>query len=99
VLERTSAGESFSRSRELVRGHGWRVFAVIILTIVLVAIVETILGALLSSIFSSWLGNYISSVVVNSITAPFVVVAFTLMYFRLRGPEPVPAQVGPSLAA
>jgi hypothetical protein len=29
VLERTNAGASFGRSRELVRGYGWRVFGVI----------------------------------------------------------------------
>ena len=29
VLEGTRAGEAFSRSRELVRGHGWSVFGVI----------------------------------------------------------------------
>jgi hypothetical protein len=98
VLEGAGAGDSFGRSRELVRGNGWAVFATIVLTIVVVAVVETIVGAILSTVFTSWLGNYLSSVVVNSIGAPFVVIAFTLMYFRLRGPEPVPAQVGPSLA-
>ena len=33
VLEERSAGEAFGRSRELVRGHGWNVFGVIVLTI------------------------------------------------------------------
>src|SRR5919199_3124654 len=38
VLEGRSAGESFSRSRELVRGHGWSVFGLIVVTFVLAAI-------------------------------------------------------------
>ena len=33
VLERTSAGAAFGRSRELVRGYGWNVFGVIVLTL------------------------------------------------------------------
>ena len=31
VLEGKRVGESFSRSRELVRGHGWTVFGVVII--------------------------------------------------------------------
>ena len=33
VLEGKSAGESFARSRELVRGNGWNVFGVIAITV------------------------------------------------------------------
>ena len=35
VLEGRGIGESFGRSRDLVRGNGWNVFGVIILTILL----------------------------------------------------------------
>ena len=35
VLEGSSAGAAFSRSRELVRGYGWNVFGVIVLAILL----------------------------------------------------------------
>ena len=35
VLENRGIGESFGRSRELVRGNGWNVFGVIILTFLL----------------------------------------------------------------
>src|ERR1700745_444775 len=33
VLERKKVGESFGRSRELVRGHAWTVFGIIIITL------------------------------------------------------------------
>ena len=38
VLEGRSATESFGRSRELVRGHGWNVFGLIVLTVVILIV-------------------------------------------------------------
>ena len=32
VLEGRSAGEAFGRSREIVRGHGWQVFGLLVIT-------------------------------------------------------------------
>ena len=91
VLESRSAGESFGRSRQLVRGEGWNVFGLIVLVFLILLGAGIILGILLSWL-PGWLGSYIQSVVSNSITAPFVAVALTLAYFALRGRE------GPELA-
>ncbi|HJV29823.1 MAG TPA: hypothetical protein VJ645_04835, partial [Gaiellaceae bacterium] len=44
VLEGKSAGESFGRSRELARGHGWQVFGVIVITIGAVIVVSIIVS-------------------------------------------------------
>ena len=38
VLENKSAGEAFSRSRQLVRGYGWGVFGVIVLVVLLIVV-------------------------------------------------------------
>lgn len=84
VLESRSAGESFGRSRELVRGEGWNVFGLIVLVFLILIGAGIVLGLLLSWL-PGWLGSYIQSVVSNSITAPFVAVALTLAYFTLRG--------------
>jgi hypothetical protein len=86
VLESRSAGESFGRSRQLVRGEGWNVFGLIVLVFLILIGAGIILGILLSWL-PGWLGSYIQSVVSNSITAPFVAVALTLAYFALRGRE------------
>ena len=96
VLERVGIMESFGRSRSLVRGHGWSVFAVIILTIVILAV-----ASLLITLALLWLPEelrgYLSSVVADTLLVPFVAVAWTLMYYRLsaRGrearPDPGPA--------
>jgi hypothetical protein len=83
VLENTSAGESFSRSRELVRGNGWGVFGVIVLVVLLLIGFEIVLKLVLSP-FADWLQGFISSIVSGTLTAPFIAVVLTLLYFRLK---------------
>jgi hypothetical protein len=83
VLERKKVGESFGRSRELVRGNGWTVFGIIILTLLGSAIASGIIQSIFSFLnpfFRYWIGGTIA----NAIVDPFVAIAFTLMYFHLR---------------
>jgi hypothetical protein len=97
VLERVAAMESFGRSRELVRGNGWNVFGVIVLTVLIFLVVGIVIG-ILAAILLNWLpdevGGYVQTLVSNTLTAPFLALAWTLMYFRLRdlrqAPEPAP---------
>jgi hypothetical protein len=97
VLERAPAMESFGRSRELVRGYGWNVFGVIVLT-VLVLLLAVLVLAIVFAIVLGWLPDglrgYVQSLAANTLTAPFLALAWTLMYFRLRDlkrePEPAP---------
>ena len=83
VLENKSAAESFSRSRELVRGYGWNVFGVILLTILLL-IVASIVIALILWPLDDWLGELLSDIISGTVIAPFIAVTWTLLYFRLR---------------
>lgn len=88
VLEGRGVLESFGRSRELVRGNGWNVFGLIVLTfliLIAVGIAVGILFALVLSPFPDWVQQYVGDVVSNTLFAPFVALAFTLAYFRLRG--------------
>lgn len=83
VLEGKKVGEAFSRSRELVSGHGWTVFGVVIVTALLTGIASGIIESLFSflgSFLRYWLGGAIAS----SIVGPFFAIALTLMYFTLR---------------
>ena len=83
VLEGKKIGEAFSRSRELVRGHGWTVFGVVIVTALLTGIASGIIQSLFSflgSFLRYWLGGAIASAIVG----PFFAIALTLMYFTLR---------------
>src|SRR5918996_6573624 len=62
VLENSSIGDSFGRSRELVRGYGMNVFGVIVLTILLILAFEIVLGAILLFLPDE-LSSFISRVV------------------------------------
>jgi hypothetical protein len=88
VLEKTEVLESFGRSRELVRGHGWNVFGLIVLT-VLILIAVSIVVALALFWLPDSIQAYVSDVVRNTLTAPFIALAWTLVYYRLREQRPV----------
>jgi hypothetical protein len=83
VIEDKSAGESFGRSRELVRGYGWNVFGVIVLTI-LVIIAFNIVLAIVTAPFAQWVEEAVGNIIGGTLTTPFVATAWTLLYFRLR---------------
>jgi hypothetical protein len=82
VLEGKSAGESFGRSRELVKGNGWSVFGVIVITIA-VLIVARIIVSVLTFWLPDGVDTFVSDVISNTVVAPFFAVALTLMYFAL----------------
>ena len=82
VIEGRSAGESFGRSREVVRGNGWSVFGLLIITFLLVAVASgaiRLLFAPLPEFLDTWLG----SLVAHSLTVPFAAAALTTAYFTL----------------
>jgi hypothetical protein len=88
VLEKRSAGESFGRSHELVRGHGWAVFGLIVVVFLLGAIASGIISGLLQAALNDFLGFWIGSTVANAIVTPFVAVALTVAYLQLtRGSD------------
>ena len=86
VLEGSGVTRAFGRSRELVRGNGWNVFGLIVLTVLILLAADIVLALLLF-----WLPEgvraYVESVVGNTLTAPFVALVFTLAYYRLRRGE------------
>lgn len=84
VLEGKQVSEAFGRSRQLVRGHGWTVFGVIIVSVIAVAIASGVIQSIFSFLgpfLRYWIGGAIASAIVD----PFLAVALTLMYFHLRG--------------
>jgi hypothetical protein len=98
VIENKSSGEAFSRSRELVRGYGWNVFGVIVLTILLLIVVGIVIGLILTP-FDEWLQRLLSNIISGTIIAPFVAVTWTLLYFRLRNAKEQATQPPPATAA
>ena len=91
VLEGTSAGEAFGRSRELVRGNGWNVFGVIVLTFLVVIAFNILLSLVLLPV-SDWLRSFISNVVSGTVVSPFVVLIVTTLYYRLKAAKDAPAE-------
>ncbi len=91
VLEERSAGEAFGRSRELVRGHAWSVFGVIVLTILVVIAFNIVLSLLLLPV-SDWLRSFLSNIIIGTVVTPFVVVTWTTLYYRLRAAKEPPAE-------
>ena len=94
VLERASAMDAFGRSRALVRGNGWNVFGVIVLTFLLLIVASIVLG-LVFSFLPDEIAVYIRDVVSNTLLVPFIALALTLVYYKLREPASAVAEAGP----
>jgi hypothetical protein len=98
VLEGRSAGDSFGRSRELVRGYGWSVFGVIVITFAVLIVASIIVG-----ILTFWLPDgvdrFASDLISNTVVSPFIAVALTMVYFALaRAEVEAPAPQAPAPA-
>jgi hypothetical protein len=88
MLEGAGVVHSFGRSYELVKGHGWSVFGVIVLTVLVLVLVD-IAFRLVGSAFDSWLVQVLVDIASRTVTAPFVALAWTMTYYRLRALETV----------
>ncbi len=84
VLERPGGLRALGRSRELVRGEGWNVFAVILLMVILVAVISFVIEAVAASAGTGI--DLLVRVVVGILTAPISALASAVLYFQLRGP-------------
>jgi hypothetical protein len=86
VLESRSAGEAFTRSRDIVRGHGWPVFGLIIITFLLVGIASGLIQLVFSPL-PDFLDIWLGSLIAHSLTIPFAAAVLTTAYFHLTRPE------------
>jgi len=80
VCEKRSAPEAISRSRQLVQGHGWRVFGVLIATVLLVLVASTTLVAVAGS---GRVAIAVASLVARTLTAPIFALASAVLYLEL----------------
>ncbi len=95
VLERPGAMRALGRSRELVRGNGWNVFAVILLLVILVAIASAVVD--LGADAANTVVGIVVTVVVGILTAPISALAAAVLYFDLRGAHTPAAPEEPDL--
>ena len=82
VLERPGIFSAFGRSMELVRGHRWAVFGVIIVVSLAVLIVSLAVGLATASLGS--VGRALVQWAVNAAVAPVSALSASVIYFRLR---------------
>jgi hypothetical protein len=82
VLERPAGLRALGRSRELVRGNGWNVFAVILLLVILVGVVAVALEA--GGDAAGTAVGLVVRVIVGILTAPISALAAAVLYFDLR---------------
>src|SRR5215204_2231321 len=106
VIERRDALGAFGRSRELVRGHGWQVFGVILVLFLLQFVVTAVIQALANSVADSVVGYSLADLIVRLLVAPLSALAAAVLYFELtairgepvlaEGPAAVPAPEAPT---
>jgi hypothetical protein len=92
VLERASIGDAFRRSFRLVRGNGWRVFAIIVLLAIVQALVAGVLSTLATAVDDGRLSDALGTYLGNILIAPLSAIAATVVYLRLRGGAPAGPQ-------
>jgi hypothetical protein len=84
VIDRTGVLGAFGRSRELVRGNGWRVFGVIVVLFLLQVIIGGILSAIADSATDSFVGFAIADLILSVLVLPLSAIAATVIYVELR---------------
>lgn len=82
VIERRGVFAAFGRSRELVRGHGWQVFGVILVVFGLGIAVAIIVAIVASGLGVA--GVAIVQWVVDVLVSPFTALISAVLYFSLR---------------
>jgi hypothetical protein len=90
MLEGTGVTAAFGRSRELVRGHGWSVFGVLILTILVLIGVDLVFSLIAAGVDNAAV-TLLLDIASQTLMAPFIALAWTVTYFRLRTLEGPPA--------
>ena len=81
MLEGRSPREAMRRSRELVQGHGWQVFAIFVTVTAIAFGASFALEQLLSGVLGLWL----SLTVASTLTTPFAAHALNVVYYRIVG--------------
>jgi hypothetical protein len=100
VLEGRGPRAALRRSRELVRGHGVKVFTAYVMSALIVVPVTLALLALIRFVFkdSPETASFVGDIVVDPLTAPFGVLVSTNLYFSLRDTKAARDAIAPRMA-
>lgn len=101
MLEGRTGTDALGRSRELVRGHGWTVFGLVVVVAILTWIVGSVLGGIVGAVLGggdTLLGVFGSSFVSNTLVAPVsALVAIVIYQALVGGGSEGPRQADPNL--
>ena len=105
VIERKGVMDALDRSRGLVRGHGWQVFAVIVVLLLVNIVLGGVVQAILTAASDDVLGFALSNLLTSVLVGPLSALAAAVLYFellRLHGETgqadgPTPAVAGPEV--
>jgi hypothetical protein len=81
-LQARKANQAEAGELTVVRGYGWSVFGLVIVTFLIVAIASAVIRAVfapLPNFLDAWLGGLVA----HSVTVPFAAAALTTAYFAL----------------
>ena len=84
ALERRDVIEAFTRSRDLVRGHGWQVFTAVFGLLLLLTVATLVLQALGAAV-AGFTGGFIGSWLGTVLTAPPGGLLATILFLDLGG--------------
>jgi hypothetical protein len=85
VIDRAGVTGALRRSRELVSGHAWRVFGVIVVLFLITAVIGGILSAIGGSASDeSFAGYAVADLIVRVLLGPLTAIAATVIYVELR---------------
>lgn len=83
-IESTGAIESLRRSQQLVRGNGWRVFALVLCAVLMIFAGSILLQTLAIAIAGEETGSFVGSWLGVVIAAPLLGLLPTVLYSKLR---------------
>jgi hypothetical protein len=83
VCEVRTAPQALSRSSQLVRGQAWRVFGVVIVTLLIYVIAGELVAQIADAISGSAVAMAVGNLVASAVTAPLLALAAAVLYLEL----------------
>jgi hypothetical protein len=96
VCEVRTPTQAIGRSRQLVHGHGWRVFSVLVVTVLLTLVARLTLLSLAAAISNTDVVLAVASLIASMLTAPVFALASAVLYLellQLKGEQLPPADM------
>jgi hypothetical protein len=84
LFEDNKVGEAITRSRDLARGNGTRIFGLIGGVMVFLLIVTAILGQTITTFTHSPTLTAVATFIIIAVTSPFSTIVATLLYYDIR---------------